>query len=70
MQWFFEKKDSIEKSHNDPGKSAKKRKTLKILSYEKIENVLLKWYTDVRASKIPVNGVVIKKKAWEILSTW
>ena len=51
---------------DDPGKSAKKRKTLKTSSYEEIENVLLKWYMDVRAFKIPVHGVVNKEKAREI----
>ena len=55
----FEKKDSIEKSCNDLGESAKGRKTLKISSNK--ENVLLKWYTNVRTSKIPDNGVIIKK---------
>ena len=43
-----------------------KRKTLKTSSYVEIENVLLKWYTNVRAVKIPVNGVLIKEKAQEI----
>ena len=53
-------------SSNDPVKSARKRKTLKTLSHEEIENVQLKWYTDAQASKISVNAVVIKENAREI----
>ena len=34
--------------------------------YEETKNVQLKLYTDAQASKIPVNGVVIKEEAWEI----
>ena len=48
------------------GKSKKKRKTLKTSPYEEIENVLLKWYSDARAAKIPINGVLMKEKAREI----
>ena len=48
----------------------RKEKLWRHWSYEKIENVLLKWYTDAQASKIPVNDVVIKEKAREILSIW
>ena len=66
LQYILKRRDSIEKSCNDLGKSKKKWKTSKTSPYEEIENVLLQWYSDTRAAKIPINGVLMKEKAREI----
>ena len=42
------------------------RKKLKTSKYEKIEGVLLEWFTQKRALNIPIQGPLLKQKADEI----
>lgn len=66
LQTILKQETSVELSADKLGKFAKKRKTLKTSPYDDLENILMQWFKAARASKIPINGSVVKEKALEI----
>ncbi|GBM23262.1 Major centromere autoantigen B [Araneus ventricosus] len=66
FQRISKQEASAELSAEKLGKSAKKRKTLKTSPYDDLEKILMGWFKEVRAAKIPLNGYIIKEKALEI----
>ena len=62
LQYIFKKRESTEKLCNNLGKSATKRKTLKISSYEETENVILKWYGTQMLKQPKILLMVYKSK--------
>lgn len=66
LQTILKKEASVELSAEKLGKYAKKRKTLKTSPYDDLEKILMEWFTEARAAKIPINGSIIKEKALEI----
>jgi hypothetical protein len=63
------KKKEIREQADKCGTSANKRKTRKVLTYSKLENVLFAWDHQARASGIPVDGNILQEKALNIAAT-
>ena len=62
----FKARSFRELSAEKLGKSAKKRKTLKTSPYDDFEKILMEWFKQAQAAKIPINGSIVKEKALEI----
>lgn len=66
LNTIIEKKQEIREQVKKCGTSAKKRKTRKEAKYSCMEAALFSWYQQARASRIPVDGNILREKARSI----
>ncbi|XP_042897781.1 major centromere autoantigen B-like [Parasteatoda tepidariorum] len=66
LQMILKQEASVELNAEKLGKIAKKRKTLKTSPYDELEEILMNWFKEDRAAKIPINRSILREKALEI----
>lgn len=59
-------KDELRQQANKFGSVSKKRKTARESKFKELEDVLFKWYQQMRASNVPLDGSLVKEKAKQI----
>lgn len=60
---IFLKRNEIRQQIEKCGNSFKKRKTSKVSTFVELEEILFTWYQQARASKIPIDGSILREKA-------
>ncbi|XP_042904851.1 major centromere autoantigen B-like [Parasteatoda tepidariorum] len=66
LEMILKQEASVELNAEKLGKYAKKRKTLKTSPYDELENILMNWFKEARAARIPINGSILRVKVLEI----
>ena len=64
------KKKNKEKIYQAFQNSLLKRQRVKVGTYEKISDALLKWFTCMRGNSIPINGPILLEKALKFAKTF
>jgi len=68
LRGILKNKDSIQKVNSEYSNHAKKRSRIQNGKFEILENTLIQWFREMRASNLPISSELFKEKALTLSS--